>query len=55
MPASMLKVAFIATGFWTDYQVTAWLEPEGVQIIAAFNGTILKQNPWQEILHSPGR
>ena len=44
MPGNMLKGAIIGTGFWANYQVPAWQELEGVQIIAAYNRTVSKAN-----------
>lgn len=35
----MLKGAIIGTGFWSHFQIPAWQELEGVQIIAAYNRT----------------
>jgi D-apiose dehydrogenase len=39
MPGKMLKGVIIGTGFWSNYQVPAWQELEGVQITAAYNRT----------------
>jgi len=36
---STLRCAIIGTGFWANYQIAAWLEIPGVQIVALFNRT----------------
>jgi predicted dehydrogenase len=38
----MLKGAIIGTGFWSQYQVAAWKELQGVEIVAAYNRTMSK-------------
>ena len=38
----MLKGAIIGTGFWSHYQVAAWKELQGVEIVAAYNRTLSK-------------
>ncbi|CAN5413166.1 Gfo/Idh/MocA family oxidoreductase [soil metagenome] len=38
----MLRGAIIGTGFWANYQVPAWQELEGVEIVALYNRTISK-------------
>jgi predicted dehydrogenase len=35
----MLRGAIIGTGFWSHYQVAAWKELEGVELVAAYNRT----------------
>ncbi len=37
-----LRCAIIGTGFWANYQIPAWLELEGVAIVALFNRTKAK-------------
>jgi D-apiose dehydrogenase len=37
-----LKGAIIGTGFWANYQIPAWLELEGVEIVALYNRTKAK-------------
>lgn len=37
-----LRCAIIGTGFWANYQIPAWLELEGVEIVALFNRTKTK-------------
>jgi D-apiose dehydrogenase len=34
-----LRCAIIGTGFWANYQIPAWLELEGVEIVALYNRT----------------
>jgi len=35
-----LRFAVIGTGFWANYQVAAWKELEGVELVAVYNRTI---------------
>ena len=35
-----LRFAVIGTGFWANYQVAAWKEVEGVELVAVYNRTI---------------
>jgi predicted dehydrogenase len=37
-----LRGAIIGTGFWANYQVPAWLELDGVEIVALYNRTKAK-------------
>jgi len=37
-----LRCAIIGTGFWANYQIAAWLEIPGVQIVALYNRTKIK-------------
>ena len=34
-----LRFAVIGTGFWANYQIPAWMELEGVELVALFNRT----------------
>ena len=34
-----LRFAVIGTGFWANYQIPAWLELEGVELVALYNRT----------------
>jgi D-apiose dehydrogenase len=34
-----LRCTIIGTGFWANYQIPAWLELEGVEIVALYNRT----------------
>jgi predicted dehydrogenase len=38
----MLRGAIIGTGFWSHYQVAAWKELQGIEIVAAYNRTLSK-------------
>lgn len=35
-----LRFAVIGTGFWSNYQIPAWQELEGVELVAVYNRTI---------------
>lgn len=37
-----LKFAVIGTGFWATYQLPAWFELEGVELVALYNRTLVK-------------
>jgi predicted dehydrogenase len=37
-----LKFAVLGTGFWSNYQIPAWLEVGGVQLVAVYNRTVPK-------------
>ncbi len=49
-----IKIAVIGTGFWANYQVPAWLELEGVEIVALYNRTAGKAFPLAERYNIPG-
>lgn len=34
-----LRFAVLGTGFWANYQIPAWLELEGIQLVALYNRT----------------
>ncbi len=34
-----LRFAIIGTGFWANYQIPAWLELEGIELVAVYNRT----------------
>ncbi len=36
---STLRFAVIGTGFWANYQIPAWMELEGVELVALYNRT----------------
>jgi len=42
MSVKKLRFAVIGTGFWANYQIPAWLELDGIELVAAFNRTISK-------------
>jgi predicted dehydrogenase len=37
-----LKFAVMGTGFWANYQIPAWFEVGGVQLVAVYNRTVSK-------------
>lgn len=37
-----LRFAVIGTGFWANYQIPAWMELEGVELVALYNRTLSK-------------
>lgn len=37
-----LRFAVIGTGFWANYQVPAWMELEGIELVAVYNRTLSK-------------
>lgn len=37
--AKKLKFAVIGTGFWANYQIPAWMELEGIELVALYNRT----------------
>jgi predicted dehydrogenase len=37
-----LKFAVLGAGFWSNYQIPAWLEVGGVQLVAIYNRTVSK-------------
>src|SRR5688500_6689051 len=34
-----LRFAVIGTGFWAKYQIPAWMELEGIELVALYNRT----------------
>ena len=34
-----LRFAVIGTGFWANYQIPAWMELDGVELVAVYNRT----------------
>ena len=36
---SKLRFAVIGTGFWANYQIPAWMELDGVELVALYNRT----------------
>lgn len=49
----MLKGAIIGTGFWSHYQVAAWKELQGVEIVAGYNRTVSKAKTWATKFNIP--
>lgn len=43
-----MRFAIIGCGFWTKYQLPAWLELEGVEVMALYNRTRSKANELAE-------
>jgi predicted dehydrogenase len=39
---SKLKFAVLGTGFWSHYQIPAWFEVGGVELVAVYNRTVSK-------------
>ena len=37
-----LKFAVLGCGFWSKFQIGAWTEIEGVELVAVYNRTISK-------------
>jgi D-apiose dehydrogenase len=37
-----LKVAVLGTGFWSHFQILAWFEVGGVELVAVYNRTVSK-------------
>ena len=37
-----MRIAIVGTGFWANYQIPAWQELEGVEIVAVYNRTCAK-------------
>ncbi len=35
-----LRFAIIGTGFWSNYQIPAWKEMEGIELVAVYNRTL---------------
>ena len=36
---SKLRFAVVGTGFWANYQIPAWMELEGIELVALYNRT----------------
>ena len=37
-----LRFAVLGTGFWANYQIPAWMELEGIELVALYNRTLSK-------------
>ncbi len=48
-----LRFAVIGTGFWAKYQIPAWFELEGVELVALYNRTKSKAEMLANIYHIP--
>lgn len=44
-----LRCAVIGTGFWANYQIPAWLELKGVELVALYNRTRSKADALAEV------
>jgi predicted dehydrogenase len=55
MEATMadLKFAVMGTGFWSHYQIPAWFEVGGVELVAAYNRTVSKAEKVAERFNIP--
>lgn len=42
MMTEKLRFAVIGTGFWANYQIPAWQELEGIELVALYNRTLSK-------------
>jgi predicted dehydrogenase len=42
MVMAALKFAVMGTGFWSNYQIPAWFEVDGVELVAVYNRTVSK-------------
>jgi len=50
---SDLKFAVMGTGFWAQYQIPAWFEVDGVQLVAVYNRTVSKAEKVAETFNIP--
>ncbi|MEO5582499.1 MAG: Gfo/Idh/MocA family oxidoreductase, partial [Saprospiraceae bacterium] len=48
-----LRFAVIGTGFWANYQIPAWMELEGVELVALYNRTKTKAELLAHQYHIP--
>ena len=51
---SALRFAIIGTGFWASYQVAAWKELQGVELVAVYNRTPEKAEVLAKKFNVPG-
>src|SRR3990170_3328270 len=49
-----LRFAIIGTGFWANFQIPAWMELEGIELVALYNRTILKAEAIARKFNVPG-
>jgi predicted dehydrogenase len=49
----MLKYAVFGCGFWAKFQIGAWSEIEGVELVALYNRTLEKAQRLAEMFHVP--
>ncbi len=50
---SDLKFAVMGTGFWANFQIPAWFQVGGVQLVALYNRTVAKAEAMAEKFHVP--
>ncbi len=50
---SRLKFAVLGTGFWSHYQIPAWYEVGGVELVAVYNRTVSKAEKVAEKFNVP--
>jgi predicted dehydrogenase len=48
-----MKYAVLGCGFWSRFQIGAWSEIEGVELVALYNRTIEKAQKLAEVFHVP--
>ncbi len=41
-PSGKLRFAVLGTGFWANYQIPAWMELDGIELVAVYNRTKAK-------------
>jgi D-apiose dehydrogenase len=49
-----LRFAILGTGFWANYQIPAWMELEGIELVALYNRTKSKAEALAEGYSIPG-
>ena len=49
-----LRFAVIGTGFWANFQIPAWMELEGIELVALYNRTISKAEAMARKFNVPG-
>ena len=50
---SKLRFAVLGTGFWSHYQIPAWFEVGGVELVALWNRTVAKAEKVAEKFGGP--
>ncbi len=48
-----LRFAVIGTGFWANYQIPAWLELDGIKLVALYNRTVSKAESMAQKFNVP--
>jgi len=49
----MLKFAVFGCGFWAKFQIGAWSEIEGVELVALYNRTLVKAQKLADMFQVP--